>query len=107
MSDWIIIQKLGASDLDISFGSIQRVHYTGTFKDTNKIKLRSQIGETETFVATAPISRIRPLMAINIPGGITFFAGRTDPLVVRLGIDQRSESHFAILVHLLISTISQ
>ncbi len=100
----VMIKKAGNSDLEIIFGSIPRVVYTASYRTASKIKLRSDFAATETFVATLNVHRIRPLMAVNMPGGITFFANRTDPLVIQVGLDQRADSHFAIVARLFIKT---
>lgn len=100
----MIIKKIGTSDLEITFGAVARVIYTGTYRAASKIKLRSMIADGSIFVATIGIGRIRPLMAVNIPGGITFFANYTDPLAIQVGLDQRADNHYAITAKLLIDT---
>lgn len=92
------------TDLEITFGTNSRVVYTGTYKTASKIRLRSNIADGEMFVATMSIGRIRPLMAVNLPGGITFYANKIDPLVIQVGLDQRADAHFAIIARLLINT---
>lgn len=100
----MIIKKIGTTDLEITFSSVSRVIYTGTYKTALKIKLRSNIAASETFIATMNIGRIRPLMAVNMPGGITFYANHTDPIVIQVGLDQRADNHHAIIARLLINT---
>jgi hypothetical protein len=91
-------------DLEISFGATPRVVYTGIYKTAQKIKLRSTIPAGQLFVATINISRIRPLMAVNIPGGITFHMGNSDPHVIQVSLDQRADGHGAISAQLQIWT---
>jgi hypothetical protein len=93
-----------ACDLEISFGTTPRVSYTGIYHAASKIKLRCDIPTTELFVATISIARIYPLMAVNLPGGMTFFVGREEPHVVRVGLDTRSDGHQAILAQFQIWT---
>ena len=100
----IIFKKEGNGNFEISFGTNGRVVYTGTYKTSSKIKLRSQIADGVLFVATMQIARLRPLMTVNLPGGITFYANHTDPLVIQVGLDQRPDGHFAIMARLLINT---
>lgn len=100
----MIIKKIGAANLEITFSSVSRVIYTGTYKTALKIKLRSNIADNETFIATMNIGRIRPLMAVNMPGGITFYANHIDPIVIQVGLDQRADNHHAIVARLLINT---
>lgn len=92
-----------APELEIAFGSISRVVYTDTYKNASKIKLRSLLPEDKPFVATLNVGRIRPLMAVNMPGAITFFANQSDPLVIQAGLDQRPDGHYAITARLLIN----
>lgn len=100
----MVIKKSGAANLEISFGANSRVSYTGMYSTAPKIKLRSTIPDDETFIVTMNIGRIRPLMAVNLPGGITFFANHVDPLIIQIGLDQRGDSHYAIVARLLINT---
>lgn len=103
----LVIKKYGGSDLELSFGPSDRVSYAGTYRAAQKIKLRSEIADGEMFIATMAIGRIKPLMIVNMPGAITFFANRVDPLVVQAGLDQRTDGHYAILARLLIRTTSR
>ena len=89
ISENIIIQKKGTSSLEISFGSSQRVLSTTIYKSDAKIKLSSTIADDDLFVSTMSLERIRPLMAVNIPGGITFFTNKVDPTVVQINLDVR------------------
>lgn len=89
ISENIIIQKKGAASLEISFGSSQRVLSTTIYKSDAKIKLASSIADDDLFVSTISLGRIRPLMAVNIPGGITFYTNKVDPTVVQIGFDSR------------------
>lgn len=113
MAQDMIIQKIprengGAAavadtcNLEISFGSTPRVAYTGIYRTASKIKLRSELPEDELFVATIAIARIYPLMAVNLPGGTTFFVGPEEPHIVRVGLDTRADGHHAILAQLQI-----
>lgn len=105
VSPEMIIKKVGGdSNLEITFGTMARVVYTGIYKVPARIKLRSSIADGVLFIATMSIGRIRPLMAVNMPGGITFFANNTDPLVIQVGLDQRADNHCAIVARLLINT---
>jgi len=104
ISQDIIFKKEGGANLEISFGGNGRVVYTGAYKASSKIKLRSTIADGVLFVATMQIARLRPLMAVNMPGGITFYANYHDPLVIQVGLDQRNDNHFAIMARLLINT---
>jgi hypothetical protein len=109
----MIIQKTIASssssnsdacDLEISFGTTPRVSYTGIYHTASKIKLRCDVPTSEMFVATISIARIYPLMAVNLPGGMTFFVGREEPHIIRVGLDTRADGHHAILAQFQIWT---
>jgi hypothetical protein len=89
ISENIIIQKKGSANLEISFGSSQRVLSTTIYKNDTKIRLSSSIADDDLFISTISLERIRPLMAVNIPGGITFFTNKVDPTVVQIGLDIR------------------
>ncbi|MCK9603313.1 MAG: hypothetical protein M0R66_03025 [Candidatus Omnitrophica bacterium] len=124
IEDRTALARVRHADLEISFGAVARVVYTGTYRAAAKIKLRSAIPDGATFIATTSISRIRPLMSVNMPGGITFFANYVDPLVIQVGLDARaavvgnraiagdratadatdSGGHFAIVAQLFINT---
>jgi len=123
ISDDMIIKKKGDdTGLEISLGSSSRVQYTGVWPD-EKIGLRHTIAPNELFISTLQIGRVRPLIAVNLPGGITFLASDSDPLVIQVGLDMRTESgtyiadadvdehapaitnaHAAVSVRLLINT---
>lgn len=85
----IVIKKAGDGDLEISFGAQSRVVYTGIYKAGSRIKLRSEIAQGSLFVVTMGIGRIRPLVAVNVPGGVTFFANQSNTMVVQVGLDMR------------------
>lgn len=89
VSSDIVIKKAGAENLEISFGTQSRVVYTCIYTNGARIKLRSEIARNALFVVTMGIGRIRPLVAVNVPGGITFFADQSNTMVVQVGLDMR------------------
>ncbi|MFA5767717.1 MAG: hypothetical protein WC919_07415 [Candidatus Paceibacterota bacterium] len=98
------IRKYGTSDLEIIFDPTERVTYTGTYRDPTKIKLRSDVRDGQILIAILPIARIKSIMTVNMPGNVTFFVGWQDPLIIQVGLDQRTGDHYAIMVRLFIST---
>jgi hypothetical protein len=89
VSSDIVIKKAGAENLEISFGTQSRVVYTCIYTNGSRIKLRSEIARGSLFVVTMGIGLIRPLVAVNVPGGVTFFADQSNTMVVQVGLDMR------------------
>ncbi len=89
ISPVIIVQKVGNGPIQLTFDKARNVNFTGVYKDSDKIDLKSTIADDDIFSVSVEIDYVKPFSNSNIGDDVLIAADKTERISFMTCLDKK------------------